>query len=53
MKMDGLYLAVSMNLGWFPLRRLYHFRGCYRPPLMPGVMFRKSLILEKLISSDK
>jgi hypothetical protein len=38
MKMDGLYLAVSMNFGWFPLRRLYYFRGYNRPPLMPGVI---------------
>ena len=36
MKMDGLYLAASINFGQFPLPCFHICRNSIRPPLMPS-----------------
>lgn len=33
MKMEGLYLAVLIDLGWFPLRSLLQFPRLYSPAI--------------------
>jgi hypothetical protein len=45
MKMDGLYLAVLMDLGWFPLKWLLPFPGLNSPATYArGYMLRKLMI---------